>query len=229
MFPFPFSFLGSVVPDIPVDRIANTEAMSFNGIDSCVLVDNPPSLPGNATISLWTYFNNTPTHGGILGSKNFYISANSFVLYNSSGDVKVLVGRGAGAAFYQGTWTPSKALLNNWNHICIVIDTTAQTAQPYFNGVSMGSPLNIGTSNISGISTGMNISGYSTNGQYPPTLRIMNGKIDEVAVFNTALSASKIQEIYDATAVVNGVSQTANLFTGGLSSSLVYWNRMGDS
>ena len=34
MFPFPFSFLGSaIVPDIPVDRIANAEAMSFNGID----------------------------------------------------------------------------------------------------------------------------------------------------------------------------------------------------
>jgi hypothetical protein len=53
--------------------------------------------------------------------------------------------------------------------------------------------------------------------------------IDEVAIFNTALSASKIQQIYDATAVVGGVPQTANLFTGGLDSSLVYWNRMGDS
>ena len=56
-----------------------------------------------------------------------------------------------------------------------------------------------------------------------------NGELDEVAIFNTALSASKIQQIYDATAVVDGVPQTANLFTGGLSSSLVYWNRMGDS
>ena len=41
--------------------------------------------------------------------------------------------------------------------------------------------------------------------------------------------AEKITQIYDATAVVDGVPQTANLFTGGLSSSLVYWNRMGDS
>ena len=38
MFPFPFSFLGSVVPDIPVDRIANTEAMSFNGTDQYINV-----------------------------------------------------------------------------------------------------------------------------------------------------------------------------------------------
>ena len=228
MFPFPFSFFGSVVPDVPVERIANAEAMSFNGTDSCILVDNPPSLPGDATISLWTYFNNTPTHGGILGSKNFYVSANSFVLYNSSGDIFFGVGTNAGS-FVSSTWTPSTALLNNWNHICIVIDTTAQTAQPYFNGVSMGSPLNIGTRNISDISNGMNISGYSTNGQYPPTLRIMDGKIDEVAIFNTVLSANKIQQIYNATAVVGGEVKTANLFTGGLDTSLVYWNRMGDS
>ncbi len=50
-----------------------------------------------------------------------------------------------------------------------------------------------------------------------------------LAIFNKALSDSKIQQIYDATAVVGGVPQTANLFTGGLDSSLVYWNRMGDS
>jgi hypothetical protein len=56
-----------------------------------------------------------------------------------------------------------------------------------------------------------------------------NGSIDEVAIFNTALSADKIQQIYNATAVVGGVPQTANLFTGGLDTSLVYWNRMGDS
>ena len=56
-----------------------------------------------------------------------------------------------------------------------------------------------------------------------------NGEIDEVAIFNKALSASKIQQIYNATAVVGGVPQTANLFTGGLDTSLVYWNRMGDS
>ena len=56
-----------------------------------------------------------------------------------------------------------------------------------------------------------------------------NGKLDEVAIFDTALSANKIQQIYDATAVVGGVPQTANLFTGGLDTSLVYWNRMGDS
>ena len=58
--------------------------------------------------------------------------------------------------------------------------------------------------------------------RYPPTLRILNGEIDEVAIFNTALSASKIQQIYDATAVVDGEVKTANLFTGGLDRHHLY-------
>ena len=64
---------------------------------------------------------------------------------------------------------------------------------------------------------------------FAPAGAYFNGQIDEVAIFNKALSANKIQQIYDATAVVDGVPQTANLFTGGLDTSLVYWNRMGDS
>ena len=58
---------------------------------------------------------------------------------------------------------------------------------------------------------------------------LFDGKLDEVAIFNRALSGPKIKQIYDATAVVSGEVKTANLFTGGLDTSLVYWNRMGDS
>ena len=54
-----------------------------------------------------------------------------------------------------------------------------------------------------------------------------NGKIDEVAVFNKALSLSEVGLIYDATN--DNPGKTGDLFTGGLASSLVYWNRMGDS
>ena len=53
------------------------------------------------------------------------------------------------------------------------------------------------------------------------------GKLDEVAIFNKALSLSEVGLIYDATN--DNLGKTGDLFTGGLGSSLVYWNRMGDS
>jgi len=49
MFPFPFSFIAPVA-DIPVEQIANAEAMSFNGTDQYVSA----SYSGNVqALSLW--------------------------------------------------------------------------------------------------------------------------------------------------------------------------------
>ena len=53
-----------------------------------------------------------------------------------------------------------------------------------------------------------------------------NGNIDEVAIWNKALELADVQTIYNSTN--NNPGKCANLFTGGLGSGLVYWNRMGD-
>ena len=51
MFPFPFSFIAPVA-DIPVDQIANLEAMSFNGTDQYITF--PEFSISNAfTLSCW--------------------------------------------------------------------------------------------------------------------------------------------------------------------------------
>ena len=57
-----------------------------------------------------------------------------------------------------------------------------------------------------------------------------NGSIDEVAVFNTALSSCDIKGIYDATTTVSGQPKSANLLDANTTiPDPVYWNRMGDS
>ena len=63
--------------------------------------------------------------------------------------------------------------------------------------------------------------GGATDGYY------FDGSIDELAIFNKALSLSEVELIYNATN--DNPGKTGDLFTGGLDSSLVYWNRMGDS
>jgi MSHA biogenesis protein MshQ len=50
-----------------------------------------------------------------------------------------------------------------------------------------------------------------------------DGKIDEVAIWNTALTSTQVQSIYDATST----NLTKDLTTVS-GSNLVYWNRMGD-
>ena len=49
------------------------------------------------------------------------------------------------------------------------------------------------------------------------------GKIDEFAIWNTALTSTQIQSIYDA----KGTNLTKDLTTVS-GSNLKYWNRMGD-
>jgi hypothetical protein len=52
------------------------------------------------------------------------------------------------------------------------------------------------------------------------------GKLDEVAIFNTVLTLSQIERIYNATALVDGVVKTADL--SALTTPPVKWYRMGD-
>ena len=206
MFPFPFSFLGSVVPDIPVDRIANTEAMSFNGEDQYVAFPDI-SLSGEFTLSFW--MNPVNFNVVIIGDD----ISNDWLRINSSTVIDLDI------ANNKTTWTSGVTFTTGeWQHVILRRDSS-NVCTIFRNGVhyTNNSPTKSGTFGP------LNKIGQKANGNY------FNGKLDEVALFNTALQPSKIQEIYNATAVVNGVPQTANLFTGGLDSSLVYWNRMGDS
>lgn len=220
MFPFPLSFIAPVA-DIPVDRIANLEAMSFNGTDQYVDLGNNIDVTGDKTFSFWLYRESTApsNEGGIItivpsGATTDYIS---IALYADK--IQAVVSNGSNNA-KTSTQTISKG---SWHHIVVVKSSTAITSM-YING----SPETLATNGV--WSGTINPTPQSTlmRAQFTSSF-YTSGKLDEVAIFNTALSADKIQQIYDATAVVDGVPQTANLFTGGLSSSLVYWNRMGDS
>lgn len=210
MFPFPFSFIGSaIVPDVPVGQIANAEAMSFNGTDAYIAFPATPNT-GDISISFWVKYSTGSSAYVTSGDGIFrYIRFNStqsklsFVYANVNYDLTTDIKDG------------------NWHHVVVTYDQSASTVKGYTDGSLTETHTNKSGGTTNNIQT---IGAYKTG-----STGYFNGELDEFAVFNTELSASKIQQIYDATAVVNGVPQTANLFTGGLSSSLVYWNRMGDS
>ena len=210
MFPFPFSFIGSaIVPDVPVEQIANAEAMSFNGTDQYVAFPATPNT-GDISVSFWVKY------------------STGYMSYVASGDG---VFRYLRFAYQFGKLSFNSGNINydlttdikdgNWHHVVVTYNRSESTVRGYTDG----SLSETHTNKTYGPNNNIQTIGANNTG----STGYFNGEIDEFAVFNTTLSASKIQQIYDATAVVNGVPQTANLFTGGLSSSLVYWNRMGDS
>lgn len=222
MFPFPFSFIAPAA-DIPVEQIANAEAMSFNGTDQ--YINSSPTLSGltDITVSCWARFENinnndfqyvlnayntTQSNAFRLGiamiKSNFATTSDRYKLYTIDGPNLNI----SSFVVSQDVW---------YN---IVVTQSGTERKLYVNGNLI--------STFTGIPA-LNLGNNFQIGRFQNSPHYFNGKIDEVAIFNTALSSDKIQQIYNATAVVGGVPQTANLFTGGLDTSLVYWNRMGDS
>jgi len=239
MFPFPFSFLGSaIVPDIPVDRIANAEAMSFDGssyinvgIDSNFQFQQSDSF----TLSAWIYSTVSQQNRQIIiGNRNWSTSPYQgwdlrTSLQGGINRIEMTLDSGSGVAQYHTTTGIS---LNQWHHVVGIYDSSKSAIGDRFSFYIDGSLVGKNAS-YAQIPATITYATKPTIGavqdQNGSAYAFWNGKLDEVAIFDTALSANKIQQIYDATAVVGGVPQTANLFTGGLDTSLVYWNRMGDS
>jgi len=225
MFPFPFSFLAAAA-DIPVEQIANAEAMSFNGTDSYINTGSSGNVWDGTTslsVSLWVNLNSTGTFQYLIDSNTLgnadigfgiQLQSNGKFAYCVKDDTNLAI------SYYVND---IGFTYNNWHHIVLVYDRANSNYYYYNNGTQYSITPTVSSHSHTAFAD-LYIGRPSQSNNY-----YADGKIDEVAIFNTALSAEKIQQIYDATALVGGVPQTANLFTGGLSSSLVYWNRMGDS
>lgn len=218
------------VADIPVERIANAEAMSFNGTDAYMIAQTS-ALSGASefSISIWVKSNNV----GVGSSKDILSATQG----NTSGTVILDAFQGQDILAHVGnttTYNRYNGVISEgvWTHLVMLYDGSESTAgnriKLYKNGNLQTRTSYSGS--IPATSPSVTSSTYiGTWALNPGSSGLFDGEIDELAIFNTALSPEKITQIYDATAVVDGVPQTANLFTGGLDSSLVYWNRMGDS
>ena len=214
-------------PDLPPDQIANRQAMSFNGTDQYVSAEHNSSLnlTTEFTVSMWVNISGGTNYRGLFtkGSINpyGYGSYSASIINNSNNKIRFYLGSSTSVAVNLTTNTGLSS--NTWHHLAFVYNGSQGFAKVYIDGSQAPTSSATIPSSIYSNTEDFHIGAY-----YSDSL-LFNGKLDEVAVFNTALSGPKIKQIYDATAVVGGVPQTANLFTGGLSSSLVYWNRMGDS
>ena len=204
---------------VSVDLIANNYAMSFNGTDQYVSADTTLSGLGISTaFSVSTWFNSSD-----LGLYDTIISAPTGAAAWDSGFGLQIVN--SKLRFWINKWnsagTPGSHVdsvtlsSNTWYHAVGTFDSNTGI-KLYINA---GTPSSNTQTILDGLSNPINI-GVSISLYY------FKGSIDEVAIWSRALESAEIQRIYNATA--NNPGKTANLFTGGLNNSLVYWNRMGD-
>ena len=194
--------------EIALAGIANNDSMSFDGSNDYIDAGNDSSLAisGDFTISLWinqtttTAFSYLFDKGGAGSSINYRggINSSNQVYFQINGNSLTSTG-----IITNGTWSHI-VLVKSGTSMNIYIDNNAETP------ATAPATAYTGTENLE--------IGRQTGGA-----NYLAGSIDELGIWNTALTSSQVSEIYNAT----DTNLTKDLTTVS-GSNLIYWNRLGD-
>ena len=195
---------------ISIPPIANTYSLDFDGTNDYINATlSSQVFNGDFTLSMWFKADTNPSFATVfqLGSASNYsdgfrvyrYSATNLAFWKGQGGFSNITG------FFGSTST------GTWYNLAFTRSGSTLTA--YINGSSEAT----GTDSQAYTSTALNAS-FST---YP-----FDGKIDELAIWDSALTGSEISTIYNAGEPID-VSSNAGSYTS--SADLEGWWRMGDA
>jgi len=184
-------------------------ALTFDGTSALVTVKNSPSLQLNTAMTLEAWVNPSmvsSVYRDVIykGNDNYYLEGTTVTGSGVPG-----VGGTFGAAHNDVVlFGPVALTLNTWTHLAATYDGT--TARLYINGTQAASQAQTGA--IATSTKSLQIGGDSIYGQF------FQGTIDEVRIYNRALSASEIQadmNVPIGTVVTPPGDLTATAVSGG--------------
>jgi hypothetical protein len=195
-----------------VPSFVNTYSVDFDGTNDYISIPHSSSLTisGDMTISAWVYRDSTDAgYLPILTKRPSSATSTTYQFYLDR------ITDGGRLRFYEGSAVNSPSggtsiPTNQWVHVAISVDSGVTNGTKwYVNGTAESST---NTFSITKSNTE-----EARIGRLGPTSYYAKGKIDEVALFNSALSASDITAIYNS-----GVPDDLTSY------SPVSWWRMGD-
>ncbi|OQA31279.1 MAG: Laminin G domain protein [archaeon ADurb.Bin336] len=180
----------------------DSNAGFFGGVNGHVKCGNFGSFPSQGTISFWMNPSVVENYRNPLTTN--YLGFNSGIRFeeNSSGNFAVVVGNDAGN-YDAATYITSGMKANNWYHIVYSWNRVSNTEQGYLNGIMVFSNShNLWPTSIPNFTIG---NGFDSS-------RYWKGGIEEVAIWDRALSSSEVNNLY--------VSQKGNWVDSNL---VGYW------
>ena len=187
--------------EIALAGIANNYSMNFDSASSDYISIPDINLTGEFTLSFW--MNPDAFNGVIIGDD----ISNDWLRINSSTVIDLDL------ANNKTTWTPGVTFTTGeWQHVVLRRDSS-NVCTIFRNGVhyTNNSPTKTGTFGP------LNKIGQKAGVNY------YNGKLDEVAIWDTALTSTQVAEIYNATST--NLTKDRSTVSG---SNLKLWLRMGD-
>jgi hypothetical protein len=198
--------------------LSNSLAADFSGTDDYLNcgTDSELNLTSGFTYSFWVYPTSTTNYNVYLARSD---SSNGFQIFSASLNSNIDFGTRSGGTFTSHTFSGIDRVANQWQHYAFTYDGT--TLRAYRNGIASSSTFTGLSSELGSLTSGSFIIGKHptlTTGGYH-----LEGLMDEVAVWSSALSASEVLAL----------SQNPHPLlsdNGGYNSSsdLIAWWRMGD-
>lgn len=182
-------------------------SLSFDGADDYVEIPDGPNLDisGELTISAWVKIAATDNtnYGGVGKYANMtgYANQRSYGFYFLSNSTRPSAGVSDNGTANSGHWTgvdsSTNIGLNTWAHVVMVFKPSAYL-RIYING-KLDSETTSGV--VSSIFNSTAPLWLGTNYDKTDSARNMNGQIDDVQIFNYALTVQQIKTLYSGGAV----------------------------
>jgi len=205
----------AIVPNYPG---FNKNAISFDGVDDYVNLNDIHNLDNDKPFSFSVWFKTESTTNGVLFS-NWDTTSGYYFYVGSVGEFGLLGKDGTGTLEVS---TPSDPMNDNkWHHALFTYSGNAKYAgtKLYIDGVMRSTQSAFDSLTLSGSMTSPSnlIIGADNNG----TSGYFDGKTDEISLWNKELTPTEVTEIYAGNTHIN-------LKQSSMSSNLVGWWRMGD-
>ena len=168
------TFNGFIQPASGGSSFSNTYSVEFDGTDDYAALGSTITLSGNKSISFWANFDSFSAQQGFAGRT----ASKYTIMWNNA--TSIFVRFGATPIAY----TVSSISTGVWNHYAFTGDGT--DFKLYINGILEASGTEYGDVYITMI--GAVFSGYAH----------LNGKLDEIGLFNSTLSASTSRQFTTA-------------------------------
>jgi hypothetical protein len=188
-------------------------ALNFDGNNDTLYVANSSTLNApttSLTVAAWVYRNvNQTGYASVVSRELNSTYSEHYYLGFSNGQYRWFVNTTSG---YSDLTLGGTAAVGQWVHLVGTYD--GATVSLYANGVLQFSTPHSGT--LASDTTGITIGASHNDGSHVPS-EGFNGKVDEVSIYASALTAQQVQQLYQATggSSGSGTSFAFNLSTGG--------------
>ena len=156
------------------------QGLSFDGVNDHVFISNISSVTTNYSVAFWMYFGQLLPGGTQYGL--FTIGGGCSYVLNEN---EKLGNWNNGSAGSEETGFGTALTPGAWRHVTFV--NNSGTLTPYVDGAPFGTPISSTPQCFGGA---VEIGGWVANSNF------LNGKLDDVRIYNRALSPTEVKQLY---------------------------------